>query len=508
MSAIAFLCTLGIAYWIYCVVTKRPARMVYCFFAIWLFFPRFIRQIPIFGPLPWIDIRVSDFLLFIGAIGLLIKCLPRPAGVGSVRPPPRSLRFIVYGLLCAVGFSFVFALVLEGKFGHPEMDRGTLLLLIRPTLDAVYGVIFFLGCSRFITNLKRVEILLLMLMGLGCELVLEVITVYYLHLAPFLTPWVINESGRFLSLPLLSFDSVGYFSIAAICCTLYFAFSRSKRWLYAVVPLMLLPIAATLAKAPLGGAIFAVIVFGALLARKNRASRFIIAGVATLLVFVQGIAVIEILPNVINGGLGGATRSDYDIDTTFTSRIGLWGRGLDIFIYTFPVGCGSGLTEPTMIETPLFMQHVLFGSLLRAYNSVAVNESHFTNPHNAFVEFVAENGLPGLLVEGFALVAIGSRLLSLGRRRPKLHPANRKFRGAEACVFAALVGLGWNSLFESGDKHLPLVLLLLYLVYMLPRFEIGEVRRKLQQGERSETTQEGEDAVVSGSSANLCAERK
>lgn len=482
MSALILLVLFGCAYFVYCVVVAPSEYAVYGYLLGWMFFPKFIQKLPILGYLPWEGVRIFDVIQALIAFPLLYLCLSRPSR-NRFRTRLGLIRWLLLGftLMTLITFSSVLFL---GRSRLVELSEISTLDVVRPTMEMLYSALFGWGCLKFIDTMDRTERLLWILALGGIELVAEVVFLYYLHLVPALDPWIFdtNNTGRFNSLAYLSFDTVGLVSIVYICAILYFIFER-RRYLWLVpFPVLFLPTIATLEKAPFAAAIIACGVFFGLTARRQRAIALFCVLACLFFVVAMDSTRLANLPDAVNAAFGGTSRNDNNIEQTFYARLGLWVRGGDLLIAAFPLGVGNGLVENAMAsDVPMRFGSLVHGEVSNVYNEVA-GHAHVTNVHNMFLEFLVENGLPGMVV----LAAYGAMCISAFVRFAGMAFApteeDRKVLYMGGCVFSALAGMSWRFLFESGDKLYFMLFMLIFLAYLVP--DIRGRRAPSAQAER------------------------
>jgi O-antigen ligase len=336
----------------------------------------------------------------------------------------------------------------------------------------IYAVLFGWGCSKYIDTLEKAERLFIIVIIGGIELIAEVILLYYLNVVPYLSTWVLdtNSTGRFNSLAYLSFDTVGLISILNICCAIYFIMERRKYIYLGLIILMFLPIVATLAKAPFTAALLSIAVIFALRAHRHRRLWLSLTLLGVLAALALDSSSFANLPNIINTAFGGTRRDDNDVTQTIYARFGLWLHGADIFLLRFPLGVGNGMVEYAMAaEAPMHFERYVHGDLYDVYSAVAAHQ-HITNIHNVFIEVVVENGICGIAMLGVYVGLLWVTFIRFLRAPPATNAFERKIVLMQACVYGALVGIGWRFIYESGDKLYFILLMLFFLSYALPVF--------------------------------------
>ncbi|MBM3852833.1 MAG: O-antigen ligase family protein [Verrucomicrobia bacterium] len=468
MPTLLFILMVGGALLLFCLLSRRSEVAVYGYLAVWLFFPKFIRMLPLLGGLPWEGVSVFEVLEAVVVCVLFVVCL--------LHPPRRAFDFgrrfggLLWGFLIMTAGTYCYVEFVSGEvlFAQPGF---AFRFFAYPALQMIYACIFGWACLRYLDTFRKIEPIFLLLALSAVELTCEVVFLYYGKLVPFLEPWLLdsNNTGRFNSLAFLSFDTVGLMSILNVVCFGYLALAWRRPRLLVTLPLLLLPIVATLAKAPLSGALLALTIFFSLTVRRHRTTIL-----ASALLFLLSTLVVEAsrfanLSNLINGAFGGAVREDIDVGSTFFGRTGLWLRGADIFLQHFPFGVGNGMVEYGMSAAgERRLQQFVSGLVEEAYSVVAAKE-HVTNIHNAFLEFLVENGVMGVLVMTASLLMLGSNFVRFVRaRRDESSPLKLKIFYAQVALYSAIGGMAWRYFFEAGDKAYFLFFLLLYLTSALP----------------------------------------
>jgi len=460
---------------IFALNVRKPEHAVFGYLMVWMLCPKWahLSHLGIDLPEQLTDsLFLSDFVNAIIALGLLLVCLLRR---------PRATPRYVSSINCILGGFFLMTAVslVSGLYFtlSPQSGLNIMDYYVRPSLSIVYDVIFGWAFIRYIDTQKKVERIFACFVFSGAELVGEVITFYYFHLFPALGRHAINPDGRFLSLTYLSFDTVGLVCVIAICSTLYFAITRKSMVMLALMFLMFLPIVATLERGPLSAAVLSLCAVGIFCLRLPKRYLKIILpiGLAGLLVF--SLAIVHVgsnlndLPRRINSSLGVATVATSTLQESFFVRVGLWFRGIDIYWDNFPFGAGNHLVDYYMGQpVPAHFYGVLDGMAYSNYRGVVIN-GRLTNTHNAFLEFIIENGIFGIVMFGACLFAIWRQF---HRFILADHGASRlKDRGyiAQACIYACMIGTAWRYFFEASDRLYFLLFAALTMISLFPNLD-------------------------------------
>jgi len=474
LIAIAIL-LFGLGFLVFALNARKPEHVVYGYLMIWVLCPKWahLSHLGIDLPEQLTDsLFLSDFVNAIIAFGLVLVCLLREPR--STRQYAGSINCVLLGFLLMTAVSLASGLyfTLSPQSGLNIMDY-----YVRPSLSMVYDVIFGWAFLRYIDTQQKMERIFACFVFSGVELVCEVVILYYFHLFPSLGRHAVNDLGRFLSLTCLSFDTVGLVCIIAICSTLYFAITRKSVLMLALTFLMFLPIVATLERGPLSAAVFSLCAVGLFCLRLPKRYLKIILPVGLVGLLALSLAILHAgsnlndLPRRINSSLGVATDPTSTLQDSLFARVGLWFRGIDIYLDNFPFGAGNHLVDYYMGQpVPMHFYGVLDGMAYSNYRAVVIN-GRLTNTHNAFLEFIIENGILGLVMFGACIFIILRRFHRFIREN---HGANRlKERGyiAQACIYACMVGLAWRYFFEASDRLYFLLFAALTMISFLPNLD-------------------------------------
>jgi O-antigen ligase len=104
---------------------------------------------------------------------------------------------------------------------------------------------------------------------------------------------------------------------------------------------------------------------------------------------------------------------------------------------------------------------------------------YVTNTHNGFIEFIVENGLPGMVLMLVCLAFIGRRFRRFLEMRKRASGRRNRAFVAQACIYACAFGVIWRYFFESGDKLYFLLFAMLTMIVFLPDEEAGGHRLSL-----------------------------
>jgi hypothetical protein len=476
MLILAALLFIGFVFLIFCLKTRKPERAVYGYLLIWILCPKWARLANI-GDFPgsWgDDVFIFDIINGIAASVLFI--------VWAVRRPratPRyasSVNYLIIGFLAMTGASLGSGIYFAHVWGW---DLNVLQYYIRPSLTMVYSVIFGAAVVQYIDTIRKVETILFCFALSGIELTTEAICFYYFNVLPVVRPYAVHSSGRFQSLTYLSFDTVGLVSVVAICSTLYFSITRRSLSLLALAIAMFLPIIATSERAPLSAASLSLCAVVFFFFPIRYAKRCLVLGISVLTaisLYVGSQA--GDFSSRLNSLLGGVAAPNNTLQVTFYARVGLWLRSLDIFFFNFPFGAGNGLVDNHMsAPLPAHFYGVLEGA---AYDNywVVVNNGHLTNTHNAFLEFIVENGVLGAGMLCTCTVFIMRRFNRFLYIRRLGYGATDRAYVAQACLYACILGMAWRYLFESSDKLYFLLFAMLVMISLLADLDFKSIAKR------------------------------
>ncbi|HTB80534.1 MAG TPA: O-antigen ligase family protein [Opitutaceae bacterium] len=465
----------GLGFLVFSLNARKPEHVVYGYLMVWILCPKWahLSHLGIDLPEQLTDsLFLSDFINAIIAFGLLLVCLLR-----KPRSIPRyagSINCVLLGFLLMTAVSLASGLCFTFS---PQSDLNIMDYYVRPSLSMVYDVIFGWAFLRYIDTQEKIERIFACFVFSGIELVFEVVLFYYLHLFPSLGRHVINPDGRFLSLTYLSFDTVGLVSIITICSTFYFGITRKSMLMHALGFLMFLPIVATLERGPLSAAVLSLCAIGLFcLCLPKRYLKIILpVGLAGLLVL--SLVIFHIGPNLndlprrINGSLGVATGPTSTVQDSFFARVGLWFRGIDIYLDNFPFGAGNHLVDYYMGQpVPAHFYGLLDGLAYSNYRGVVIN-GRLTNTHNAFLEFIIENGIFGILMLGACLLIISVRFHHFVMGNQGVNKLKNHGYIMQACIYACMIGLVWRYSFEAGDRLYFLLFSALTMISLLPNLD-------------------------------------
>jgi O-antigen ligase len=477
---------LACLYIFYLGIVTKPERSLYAYLILWLFFPKLVLRDPVFSTLGLPEVQAYYvFVEPVAALAILVALLARadrkPWTLAPLRLRRLALLFLVTGAV-----SLIYSLLVGAIANTPEIFRYGMESAgqhdmffgpqewIVPFGFILFGFIFLYGCMAFITKLEQVETMLLLFVLAGIEMTVESITLYYLGLFPALHPGAINLGGRFQSLTQNNFDTVGLVMIIAICCAVYFIWSRRAYPFLLGIPFMIMPILATFERAPLL-AVLVVIAF-VIWISTNGFLRVVCASAGVLVILSTVLFDLgDVLANAMGSALAGEVRDDYTEAATAWVRMALWGRAFDLFIYWFPFGIGPGLFPFSLNSTApgyiLDLFDINNPDVIRIYQNLFTY--HSTTAHNLYIEFMVEHGLLGVIAL-CAFVVMVIKNYSLWRRHAR---AGRRGDGkvyyAHVSLYAIFVGIGAFYCFES-HPNLALYFLLamfLYFSFLLNQLE-------------------------------------
>jgi len=483
---------LAACYLIYFGLIAKPDWSIYAYIIIWITVPKALR-------LYYITAGVYDFpegltvfhVVEAIAIGGIAVALIKHRQKGH-RPGTESLKRFVWLFLLSGTVSFLISLGLLSSIFPTYLDELWSFLSVHSDVQyrilafafVLYSGVFLYGCIAFITELRQVERIFMLFLGLGIAMGIESIIFYYLasfpafNLLPSVAAYSVHQAGnRFMSLIFTNFDQVGLFSIIAIACCLYFAASRKRQALLAMLPLLFLPVLAGYQRSVLFGVLVTVgFIYWHRSGGKKRVAYMCLIGAAvvTMYLFDSDLLVL----NNLASGLGGSTRPDYFSTESLDVRFGLQMRAIELFLYAFPFGVGPG-SAPVAMNSPIhqavlglsFSQVSDYSVLIYGQISSGVRT---TNPHNFFIEFLLEHGGLGVLVLVFFFVLVFRNFRAwLKDSSVTSHSDNRLFF-AHATVYALLLGMGIHEMFESTFFPFTIYGMFLFFTFLLLKLQSAQ----------------------------------
>ncbi len=472
LIALLVLPLLAVGYIAYFGLYAKPAWSLYAFIALWLFTPK----IPLRGFLPlgteWGAATGYNVIEVMATLAILLALWTREKARRRIRPFRPLARFCL--LFAGAGaLSFLISIAFQTDLVIIASISPASRLL--PLLSMIYAGVFLFGCMAFITTLKQIETFLFLFVASGIELLFETLIFFYLRLFPALhTPGAIHYSGRFNSMAFMDFDMVGVISIVNLCATLYFIVTRRNHWMGALFPLLALPLLCTFQRAPFLGLLISLMVFAWL------ASGFLLRW-SLLTIGLLCFALVAFsdgwkgTAQLVARSLGADVHTNYESDTTMFIRFGIYAGVLDLVVDRFPLGIGPGMVRYIVSDHvfPFSQEYVTPQWLAenrefsREYQNFRARV-HATSTHNAYLEFVVENGLLGIVLLGlfFALLSRNVRA-SKSWLRSRVRNRN-KANLALACSYAVLIGEGIFYMFESSTPSYLLFLMFFFFTFLLP----------------------------------------
>lgn len=451
----------------------RPVWSLYLYFIVWAFFPKATRLYYLTGgeyDLP-AGITVASLLEATCILGILA------ASIRAGRSPLPLPRAALYGIgCCLIGLVVAGLLPYVGLQSAASADVHSWVvqqvepqLRILPLLGVLYGAIVLVGCMRLIRTQKQAETILLIFFLCGIELGVEALLVFYLGMVPSIAAWSVHNSGRFQGLIFTDYDTAGMVAVVSLLCGWYFVFVKQKRAAIVGWLMIFLVLPTTFQRSVLLGFAAGTMIIWLRLPRTMPKVIVALTAVATVvLISVAGYG--ETVIDNSAAALGRDVRPDYLSTGSMESRMGIYLRAADLFVYLFPAGAGAGMV-PYAMNDPLVVAGFGAGASERArmvYDSLVAG-TRTTAVHNMAAEFVLEHGLAGLMVLVFFLLVLSRSFASWYRRRRTANSSPVAF-SAETVALASLVSIGAHELVDSTRFPYSVYMALVFLVFVNARF--------------------------------------
>jgi hypothetical protein len=473
---IFLIATFAVIYWIFfSIIIKKPEYSLYAFIIVTLFFPRgyYYASNPIivnrdYGVFPFLIVQI------ISVFPIIIQLIRHGISNSQISIKLRRFRFYIS---IAVISLFVFELIRNfvGSFWGELVYESSLLYGV----NLFSAVIFLYGSISFIKKVEHIKKIFIIILFGGIELVLETILYGFLRL-PFL-PRVENVisgpmemEGRFFGLIFGSNLLLVIVCFAAIGVSLYFIFS-SRRYIFLVlVPMLYLPAIMTYERAPIFAGLLVPFIFF-LFVTKSKKIRIAIFISAISFIFLYN-NVVEIVTSHNLFSINKNRPYYFSGDNLFGSwmqRIGNSFRGIDLFVFSFPIGIGVGDQRfYEMVSSPKVP--ALFTSL--SHYEFAFNESywkllsgmHQTDPHNLYIKFITEYGLFGVISLIIFISSFFSRLLLFLKSKKILIEEHKHLFLIQASSIAVLFGMGAYFFFQAFTLY-PLLFFFFYIMFFQPK---------------------------------------
>jgi hypothetical protein len=464
-------------------MSTKPEKAIYAHLILWCFFPK--KTIPtasLLGRMHLPDlvaVSLFSFLEIVSIITIIVALLVRRK---QWLPNRSTMLYLLFFLVALSSIITVFFVGVPPDFPNIEGKNIYTFLHMSPLF---FGLVIWSGCAAFIKNKKQVETIFLIFMLMGIALILELIIFKYLKLFPAIRYWVFHPRGNYDSLLFYDYTVTGMFSIISICSAMYFAFSRKNYVIVALAVLLFLPIAATYQKGPMVGGIAAVICFLWMVVKPGRriAYLFVIAVlICCFVLFGYGKIFLTTLDTVLSGDVRSSSGGYFTSDSLF-SRLGIWSRALDIFIFSFPLGAGPGMVPYYMSYsvqkyTPVYIspyrtEYSAPASVVY-YNQV-VSGKRVTGAHNLYISFIAEYGFLGIVALSFFMIVVLHTFIQFRERMNGYPQVFKNNFLPQICVYSSLLGLGIYNLLYHQFQFYFLYFLFFYLTSLLPRLESDRI---------------------------------
>jgi hypothetical protein len=447
-----FLILGGITYIVYWGIFAKPDKAIYAFLALWIFFPKSIRKIPLLGIAEDLSggvFTIVEAFAILSIVVAIVKCKKR----WRILNVPKSQKRFYLLLLAATVFSFISSLALQWIGYFPSIDIRFEKQFIH-LLEPIYALIFLYGLMAFIKEKHQVETLLKIVVLGGVSIGAQAVVFFHLKKFTFFNPWVLNEVGRFQSLQFNSFGAVGVFSIITICCAMYFFLCRKNRIILIIsITMMFVSITATLERAPFAGAITSLAILLWVVGNQKFKAIYLATGIFFLIVVIT--ADFNALFFKTASFLGMGMRFDYHI-IDFSSRIDLGLKGLSVAIFSFPFGVGTGQTQ------------AFIGTYFSDFFYVA--STYVSGSHNTFISFIAEHGFLGIMTLFYFIYLISHNIALLKNKFKHTNFQNRRNISAYFAIYAIFIGVSIFYFFDATPKFYLLYLMFFHMTFLGQKF--------------------------------------
>jgi hypothetical protein len=389
--------------------------------------------------------------------GMTILLASARSKLKGAHPPSGGLErhiFFLFVFTVAVHYLFYWPLVYGGYYPPIEAPESTAIIY---GVKAFIPLIFLYGCLKFIRTQRQVELICWLFIIAGAELALELISFKGLDLLPSLGQYAFDERGRFKSLTENDPLAVGLISCVAGLCATYFLIVKKNLALTVVIPVLLLPAFAIYQRSiVIALAMALTFMIWRTAVKIKRLALIAACGIALAFMFWSGFDVRERVGSIYVGtprdvaGPESIGRDPLSMDQ-LASRVGIWARAIEIFVYLFPLGTGEYMQR-------YFLASQVIPSLLIPLDLVAVSTYSLalvgektTEVHNGYIEYLVSYGLLGAISLGaFVTVTI---------KNYRLHgPISRRTRLLHILTYAVLIYCGAFYAVYSFPK--------LYMVYL------------------------------------------
>ncbi|MBI2953566.1 MAG: O-antigen ligase family protein [Chloroflexi bacterium] len=479
VAVFVFLSFLAV-YVIYFGLIARPEHTVYAYLLVWILFPHqgqsllFIGDVRLIPGLPLFTLVESA-----AAAAVLLTILGKRGqnetepGLGREGNP---LRLLVLAFILTLVIANVSAIALSSTENYPAVFTGSIEFGGRTieqdrivSLASIVGaLIWLLGAVKYVRSRRQIEIIFLMLLAVGLQLAAELFIVKNLGMLPQVRTWSVATEGRFTGLIAGSHYRAAAFAAGAIYASLYFVFERRIVWLLALVPLFAIVIFQAYERSVLFGLAASAAFFVWMLIPGYL--RPIVLAVALLLAWGVWATSPETVQDV-GASLGGEVRS-YQLDQdTLNSRLGIAIRSIEVLL-SAPLGVGAGTVRRYMSSTAPSVLPVPDYSNSAWYYQMLVSGGRVTGSHNAYLEFLVENGFLGIvplaLFIGMLFRLFGASLLMGGGR-----PHRGGLFYAQLSTYSMLLFLGAHYVFNHNTPDYFIWTMLLFTAFALRRLQMA-----------------------------------
>lgn len=344
------------------------------------------------------------------------------------------LAFIVAAISCLIFFSFIF----EASISFIKQYKGwvkylTIYFFLHPFLIITLNIIgirqFPSGTSIisvFFSSLAwqtTLALVLIMLMHLKIKdfenihrliwrvsliIAIESVVLFYLLHAYAISEISLNREGRFDSIIIQSNFFCGLLGFFLYCFSLYFCYSNQflRKYKFGLILGTALTIASLERSIIAGLIIFNILIGFIYLLKKFYYTRPEVNVIKLVVISLFGMFLVIV--SIFS--LSHLRRQAFDSYSSLIDRIMMWGRGVEIGYYFFPIGCGGNLAGKYVVSSlvpPLLTEQLIKLNVpediiytLKVSYSYIQGLSPLTRRsiHSVQVDLIAEFGLLGIII--------------------------------------------------------------------------------------------------------------
>ncbi len=347
-----------------------------------------------------------------------------------------SLSFLAG--ICAIGmFRVVFEFTSQYSLNYGVSEAG-----IFTVLDAFCNIIFLMSLISFIKDFKDFEFIMHLFVLASIVTIIDFIFLYKMEIITSVIHVVKPEAAAYRYNGIIQNDyvSMGKFLTFSIGASMYFWITEHKiKWLFLAFILFYI---ITFTAQRLNMLMALIVLFLCFIAWLNaRISKYQIVPVVSLMIALFVTAFYFFPPYEIYIDKRGGLLTD---PQELYSRLFLWANAFNFPAIDFLLGIGPGESQYCLAEI-LKTSSINFPFL---YNFTLESSGAPRGFHNAYLTFVIENGLIGLLIIFWLLLILFklNRTVKKGLRR--ISGVNSKMHVAYKVSFSILIALSFGYMFD------------------------------------------------------------